>query len=69
MWKALLVDGAVQQQTVCHWLATNCWHDFSLTKVITGLTVGAHTLQLGLSAEASTALQGDWSINVARLSA
>jgi hypothetical protein len=69
VWKMLLVDGVTQQQTVCHWYQSNVWHDFCLTKVITGLAAGAHTLQLGVSAEASTTVQGDWSLNVARLSA
>ena len=67
--KLLLVDGVSQLQTVCHWISTGSWHDFSLTKIITGLSAGNHTLQLGIAAEASTTVQGDWALNVGRLSA
>lgn len=67
--KQLLVDGTSQLQTVCHWITTGTWHDFSLTKVLSGLAAGDHTLRLGLFAESSTTLQGDWVLNVGRLSA
>jgi hypothetical protein len=69
VWKGLYLDGASVQTTVCHWITTGTWHDFSLTKVVNGLSAGQHTLQLTLAAEAATTLQGDWHLNVARLSA